>query len=552
MIYEVAAAVDYILSLIASPTPTPDAIAAFASTLKDLLEQRCHRCWNPDEPECGSAYRSVAWQLHPAGEGADADVLRAFRSVLQIDAEEGEVVDEAKVVHVAMRWLPVKFTMWIDPACVAVRRGMGPGVGSGQCDDGWQGGSSVHVVWASMVAHAAQPQVPQLTVSSLVTKPIDMRPTAAHRYPQTMFASATQQRHSRSPSSCSSSSSYHGLVRSASLSSTVSTDATSITDADSEGCPSLCSPASTPFSSHATPDSVHDTTITARADTTQRFGGVRLFHADDDDDDDDDDDEEGDETIDAGTTVLGLSVCKPVLAAAFAPRPKVEGNYTTHDNGNVGVLGGGVKLGASRTTRHAQQSHSSSKSVSYGATRYAARTAAGFASAPMPTIPLPQQMHGYAPHYLPNQCVGPQPRMLPYTSTLPAPYGLQHARFHYAQPHPAPVDSETDVEPSTTTTGGAGRRLRSRGRRSRGRGAGRAARRQAAAMRALQLTSTDELDELARATASEISRSCTPSAQSGTVYSSPASSPVKRPVADLSIQDFAQMQSYWAARVEPV
>ncbi|CDR99683.1 uncharacterized protein SPSC_01475 [Sporisorium scitamineum] len=615
MIYEVAAAVEHIVSLVQQVERhhpvAPEALAAFASTLKDSLETRCQKCWHTAEPENGSAHRSVAWHLHPAGEGADPDLLRAFASVIQAHAREGEVIHphNLKVVQLALDWLPFAFTLWIDPGCVAIRTGSGPGAAprSSSYDfDLLKSGSSalsIHVIWGQMVAQAAERDAPQLTVSSAaLPRPVPIvkpTPTVAHsRYPVNLFRNLAAQRHSRSPSTASSaSSSCQGLVRSASLSSThtVSTDATSLSglepDAQSDSCPSLAgSPASSLPSTHCTPntehdrESLHDTTI--GGDATQRFAGIRLF------DDDQQDDEAGDATIDA-SPMLGLSVSKnaaspQALGASFAPvKPAasstpIKCNYTTHDNGNVGVLGGGVRLGGSSKSNAAQpprhRQHSTSKSVSHIQASHQNQllpaymprpmqrqfhhlmNAANY-STPMPTVPLPAApLHqhfqaGYPQHQLQyqqhQQYPAPQPRraMAPFAhpAQLPTPYGfpLQQQPHQPHQPHqpynqyvsqqpmqPMPVhlDATTPVDGDDETDASTRRRrLRSRGRRSRGRGAGRAARRQAAALRALELASTDELPEF-----DDFSRCSTPATSSeytdsiaSSVYSSAASSPAK-------------------------
>ncbi|GAK64538.1 uncharacterized protein PAN0_005d2752 [Moesziomyces antarcticus] len=549
MIYEVAAAVEHILSLIAhverpSPVPT-EALAGFASTLKDALETRCQRCWHAAEPERGSAQRSIAWQLHPAGEGADIDLLRAFASVLAAKAEEGEIVHphQPNVLSLALDWLPTAFTLWIDPGCVAIRRGAGPGASSASLDFDLLkpsfAESGLNLIWGHFVAQPADRTAPQLTLST-APRPIPiLKPAARILAPRQRYPVLSH--HQRAPSSSSSISSIsEGLVRSASLSSahTVATDATSVNGADSESdaCPSLCSPASSLVSSQSTPasdsehDSVHDTTL---GDSTQRFAGVRLFG----DDAADDDDDAGDTTIHAGP-LLGLSVSKPLQSST-----PVKCNYTTHDNGNVGVLGGGVRLGgAAPAPRHRQ--HSNSKSISHlqgglhnqllppympraqmhGAPNY---------SAPMRTVPLPPMPMSMpmAPHGFQHQHPAMQPQ--PMWSggggmQLPTPYGFRSQPM--VAPRFAPAAAALDGDEQDDEDKGGRRRMRSRGRRSRGRGAGRAARRQAAALRALELGRTDEAEydelELGSAT-SRCSTPATASSYTASSYSSAASSPHK-------------------------
>ncbi|GAC94087.1 C3HC4 finger protein [Pseudozyma hubeiensis SY62] len=614
MIYEVQAAVQHIVSLVQQvdrqQPVAPEALAAFESTLKDALESRCQKCWKPAQPEAGSAHRSVAWQLHSGGEGADLAILRAFASVIQASAEEGEIVRpyQSSVVALALQWLPVAFTLWIDPGCVAIRIGTGPGANRSSYDfDHLKSGSStssINVIWGHMVAQPAERNAPQLTVSSAVApsaRPIAIvkpNPTTAYpRYPATLSSNApVTHRHSRTSSNASStSSSYQGLVRSTSLSSThtISTDATSLSgleadeaDADSEACPSLFgSPSSSLASSQCTPsseldrESIHDTTI-GGGDTTQRFTGCRLF------DDDAHDEDAGDATIDANPAMLGLNVSKDAaavaakLGAGFTPAKllvsstPVKCNYTTHDNGNVGVLGGGVRLGGAASAKGNTNSqppryrqHSNSKSISHiqhgfhnqippshmapphHMPRQVHHFNAANYSAPMPTVPLPgvpHQQHNFLPRQQPAaylQQQAPYQRYpsqggavsFPHASQLPTPYAFcnvppQHATYQTYTPQTLHVDGESDemVEHSVGR-----RRLRSRGRRSRGRGAGRAARRQAAALRALELGSTDELPESDDEDDDEmISRCSTPAGSEYTtsassVYSSVASSPEK-------------------------
>ena len=643
MIYEVAAAVDHIVALIQGverdQPVASEALAGFASTLKDALEKRCQKCWKPAEPEWGSAQRSVTWQLHAAGEGADQDLLRAFASVVQAHAQEGEIIHphQSKVLALALQWLPLAFTLWIDPGCVAVRNGPGPGASRFSYDFDHLASaplpSSIHVVWGHMVAHTADRQAPQLTVSG-VSRPIPIvQPTPTvglARYPVHTMSNARpmppahHHHHHRalSTSSSTASSSCHGLVRSASLSSThtASTDATSLSghESESEACPSLCSPSSSSLpSSQCTPctdndsDSVYDTTV---GDTTERFAGVRLFG----DEDDDAEQGAGDVTINAGHAVLGLNLAKPhMLGASLIETPvqpaiaapakppvasaPVKCNYTTHDNGNVGVLGGGVRLGGSsvKSTQPPQppryRQHSNSKSISHLQNglhnqllpaymprrqehtgphpfpRQLHHVNAANYSAPMRTVPLPpagahhlqalpshlgfqQQPHQQQYNAPPTQ----GPTMVPFGARsqppLPMPYGFRTPGAQQQQQQPQPQSfAHYAVQPTmavgalTSLDGvgeqgqgcgdrtGAGmgrRRLRSRGRRSRGRGAGRAARRQAAALRALELGSTEELPEFDSDDDDDdddlISRCSTPATDTASsCYESISSSPAK-------------------------
>nr|CDI53410.1 conserved hypothetical protein [Melanopsichium pennsylvanicum 4] len=570
MIYEVAAAVDYILSLIVetprvSPIPL-SALAPFTSTLKDALEKRCQKCWIPSQPEAGSARRSVAWQLHPAGEGADPDILRAFASVVEARAQERHIVDphQTNVVQLALEWLPVPFTLWIDPGCVAVRTGGGPGATRSSWNFDLKLGSSstagIHVVWGQMLANASSHDaVPQLILTNLAPRPIPIVEPTQNRYPSTSISNRRPALHHRISSTSSlasgSSSSSTGLVRSVSLSSThtVSTDATSLNDdvESVDACPSLCSPSSSLVSSQCTPssrcESVHDTTMAG--DTTLRFAGIRLFGNDHEQDED-----AGDDTINASPTMLGLNVTKQTLGAPaniFAPTKPlaastpVKCNYTTHDNGNVGVLGGGVRLGGAKTCntsaaqpRHRQHTYLGGANANY--------------SAPMRTVPLPAPQQGYY-GYQPTQFHPSQSQHFGLhhhpQAPLPTPYGFAHHQTMLAprfacqpqQPTGGSLNHDLIMQGEVEEEGEkcARRRLRSRGRRSRGRGAGRAARRQAAAaLRALELGSTEELGELdnddeddffSRCSTPASGSECTASRSTfSSCYSSATSSPAKQ------------------------
>ncbi|PWZ02334.1 hypothetical protein BCV70DRAFT_62607 [Testicularia cyperi] len=425
MIYEVAAAVEYIAALVQGVERdrpiAPEAIAGFSSTLKDELETRCQSCWMTSDPEHGSALRAVAWQLYPGGEGADAAILRAIASVLQAQTEEGEVVQPSsnQTVALALRWLPNPFTLWIDPGCVAVRNGGGPGSVRSFFDDGLDrsaaSSGSINVIWGQMIAQpAAEKGIPQLTISGTsALRPIPiMRPQSTTnyqhnhpqhlRYPVQSMGNGRPSAHRRNISNASSSAASfsEGLTRSVSLSSTqtTSTHATSEyshgmagADEDSDACPSLVSPSSSCTSSRCTAENESDGDLSH--DVTARFIGARLFDDEDDEEADAADETAGDITIHAdqvlglqrGAVISGDASSTP-KRAKNAPQPNdsknsapaaktsvsapVKSNYTTHDNGNVGVLGGGVRLGGAVSKPQGQtgqrvRQHSNSKSIGH-------------------------------------------------------------------------------------------------------------------------------------------------------------------------------------------
>ena len=620
MLVEIQAAVKHLTTLIKerdsqaqAVSVAPEALTTFAKTLEAQLHLRCQPRWFQQEPERGSAARAVNWQVHPSGEGPDGAILSACRSVLQLDAEEGEIESEASddgSLDLALRWLPNPFTLWIDPGCVSIRMGPGPGASRSLFEldskPAERCSASINVVWGKLLAQMGDADKPLVTITSTPGPP-ERRPIPIVR-PETRYPAAMMNgrpTHSRSVSSSSAASSSDGLSRSASLTSASSrsTDATSYfsgDESDSFPCPDLVSPCSS-ASSRCLSDADADV-----MDTLTRFAGANLKYGEDADEGDTtlragagagaDGDGDADECGDA-TLILqseapisstprargsGTHSRTPSIAStsddAHAP---VKCNYTVHDNGNVGVLGGGVRLGGARPAptssssvgpRH-RQHQANSKSMGHlhlGSVRHLARdremrkhepyfAAAGPYSAPTHTTPLPPLPNQ---HYVPmHHGVGagagagaygysmPQPPPPLPALPLPLPYGLyghgmghelglpyeysmkqnphphlhQHLHQHQHQHVSFALDGEVDV----TSTPGR-RRVRSRGRRSRGRGAGRAARRQAAALKALEQASCQDMDAAVSALGLDLdlSRCSTPSNSEYTA-SSATSTPAK-------------------------
>lgn len=102
---EIAAAVSSIASLLQAP---PVSQKDFRADLHLSLTATYSSMWYPSDPERASASRVLHWQPGPGGEGC---------SSLLIDA-----CKKHKTSLGDREW-----TMWIDPACVAIRMGSGPG-----------------------------------------------------------------------------------------------------------------------------------------------------------------------------------------------------------------------------------------------------------------------------------------------------------------------------------------------------------------------------------------------------------------------------------------
>lgn len=102
---EVASAASHVTSLLHSK---PASTEAFKSTLAGSLQTRCAKSWYTDDPQRGSATRVLHWQPGPGGEGCSSPLLKACK---QFNASFG----------------PAEWTLWVDPGCVAIRDGPGPG-----------------------------------------------------------------------------------------------------------------------------------------------------------------------------------------------------------------------------------------------------------------------------------------------------------------------------------------------------------------------------------------------------------------------------------------
>lgn len=329
-------------------------------------------------------------------------------------------------------------------------------------------------------------------------------------------------------------------------------------DVDSDATP-YCPQLSSPFGSSVTSspaaddddDNGNDTTV-GNVTATPFPGAVHLLDVmtrknveEEEDDDDAGDVTLGADAVSADRTLLLADLQPSAVIDSSTPKRVVavpvpaKSNYTTHDNGNVGVLGGGVRLGGgipakpntttanNATMQQRYRQHSYSHSLTYVQPFY-------------PPVP---PNHPYQHHQQQQQYRLPQPQFCPpmmksehyVARALPmgpptsmrAPTMQLHQ--HRSVPHLAmaynghqafaigkgvhqhqqqyfvgdmrtggsngggraavsfalpklPANGEVSAEEGSEAARQQ-RRVRSRGRRSRGRGAGRAARRQAAALR---------------------------------------------------------------------
>lgn len=467
MLDEIKAGVAHVRSLLAVKRSNGD---KFSEDLQASLERRYASCWYQDDAERGSASRALVWHGHGGGEGLDDDVKRACL------AETAHKTDNVLDI------LPTVFTMWIDPSCVAIRMGGGPGT---YLSSPYQHlNSTINVVWGTMPLSTPSiaPPVPAPTLRVLASTPALDSTTWTSGNSKGL--AALDYHHARLPSTASSIDSFVAVSRSSSMSS-------SGDESEQSSCPSLSSASSSHRDNN---DSDSELSI------EDMVGNGCYGHFDIIDDEDDQQEDAGDVTItpqdDLDVTLGQLPTPGDASCESWnnpwqqqqqqgKRQPRVEANkinYTIHDGGNVGVLGGGVRLGGGGT---------SSKSLT---PRPQQQLQPSF-STPMPPAPVPVHVQLAPTAYRPElyDHYGAPP---PYTAK-PAYYIEQQHQHQHQQPqqphgfHPSypayypglPGHPPFDVAQQQYLADMMMRpkRIRSRGRRSRGRGAGRAARRQAAA-----------------------------------------------------------------------
>ncbi|UZJ55384.1 hypothetical protein CBS101457_004704 [Exobasidium rhododendri] len=398
MLYEITAAIDQLCTLL---HPSIDS-TRFRAQLLSSLTTRFAPIWFCEDSDRASASRAILWHAHGGGEGRDDGLLQACLNV----SEEGGSLD----------FFSHSFTLWIDPGCVAIRLGNGPGVYLPSSTP--TGSTAVKTIYGQrQTQHQQQTQRAILPTPVLTLSPSTPALGSNHGA-WSSFSQHVQPRHSLA--------SFYTHARSTSSSSVASSNTgsrssyTSSAD-DSDHCPSL--------TDYSPQDSESDLSIEDMIDS----GCYKNFDIIDDDDIElghCGDDTITDEFEDAGDVTI----------SAHEKTPAAIINY---DGGNVGVLGGGIRLGG------AMSSSSGTRSQTVSSSTIATQRGGQYA----PPLPPPNSSQQF------EQSTG---------------FSLQYNMIDgYAIPMSA-------------------KRVRSRGRRSRGRGAGRAARRQAAAATLQSLTEASE------------------------------------------------------------
>jgi hypothetical protein len=442
MLSEISAATAFLGTLFVSTLST-NARDNFASSLSDKLCERFTGNWYENDGERGSAGRAIVWQSHGGGEGYDEDLASVCLETV-CTGKDRQQLDNI---------FALPFTLWIDPGCVAVRLGHGPGVyTAGMTVTQHQTASSIRVI------HGAIPARP-----AVLTSVAALQPPMLALLPSTpaLGADADEEQTKKEHwSNCSSYVNGHAMAtRSVSsggcsvltVGSRVSSGTMSATtDECDEACPSLAAPSSSRGDSESDfeggshydeDDDVESSSQLSIQDMMERIGFSNIDIIDDDDDDDEEE-EEGDMTIRIDTAHKANSV-------------------TNYDGGNVGVMGGGVRLGGARKP--------SSPSKPRMSNAWPTDALAGLQSLPLPASKSAQWS---------------KPTIVSALSSPFSAHGVANGNMFspsytivegnlVALAPPSSVEAMADA---------ANKRARSRGRRSRGRGAGRAARRQAAAM----------------------------------------------------------------------
>lgn len=615
---EIASAATHLGPLLTSSSPV--SLETFKCKLIERLASQYISSWHPEDPDRGSAARALHWQPSAGGEGCSLALLHAC---------QGQRLT-----------FTTDFTMWIDPGCVAIRTGAGPGLSQSQSNNILASVSHsqehVKVLYGALPAkYANSPsrvikQSPLITLSSskaaVLSRPkvVSMSKSTLHPVPSVTVSPSTPamaeeevqpdatpvvpwndggafslrgqrglRSRSRRGSDGSGFSGQSGSPGSDGFSS-LSIEPGTPLDAVSVGtsAPATSPPTSEPFnklessawpverasslSKHLPSQTVDLTNIdlhglgledcgldeaevTAETNTSLRARLEAGLGADDSRDGEGDDTirslNEGDDTVcaqDENIPDTGKSDAQVLAAVAMAASATVKPSHSRHsstssiasfDNGNVKVLGGGVKLGGSscsgKTSRHRSQSSMSSASSltgggqrEYGhrSTHSMSRTGGWAAQqqhlqqeANMHALPGAAQ-HGVEAYHLSRSTqmgssaagvhrnetlsdrrdaaplsLSQRPKSITLSGTLETPKVGNFGDGRFPLPSPAlssstngssshatdedeaESDDEDDVQDSALTASSSGKRSRTRGRRSRGRGAGRAARRAAAA-----------------------------------------------------------------------
>lgn len=417
---EVHAATQYLLTLFSAKLAT-SAQESFVIDLNSRLEKRFASCWYENDAERGSALRAILWHGHGGGEGVDQDVLSACRANLPIDTD---------------CYFSCSFTLWVDPGCVAIRKGAGPGTLLSSC--GSFANNHVQVIFGTMPT--TQPKEIFQTGSSPYIAAVDSNTHLSSMSPL----------HYRAPSQASGLS----VDRVPSLGgSSVTTNSTD----ESEPCPSLDN-ASTVHDSDIESDMTSDISIEDMIDRA----GFKNFDIIDHCDEEAIKFDNQASILNGDTTAIGdETICGNADDTVHQVQEPPKPTITSYDGGNVGVLGGGVRLGAGKphTNKATERVKLMGSVDSKGL----------YHSSPVSYQMPPQQnintFNTYAHTWSPS--------MVQTSST----FGNYSTNEHMQNNFPAQQYIIIDGYAVPLTQ----KRGRSRGRRSRGRGAGRAARRQAAA-----------------------------------------------------------------------
>jgi len=406
MINEINAAVEHLCSLL---HPAVDA-SNFKAQVQSILHTRYTSIWFQEDADRGSALRVLLWHAHGGGEGQDQDLLQACLE----NSQQLQLAD----------FFSSPFTLWVDPGCVAIRLGHGPGtyLPSSSSPPTFNSMAIKVIYCRTQQQMAVKLQPPILTVQPS-TPALDANSgtwSSMSDHAPARYASTFNYTHARSTSSSSFASSYTGSRSTSAGSYMSSVDG-------SERCPSLVG------TSTAAEDSDSELSVEDMIDS----GCYKNFDIIDDEDDNEAElDRVGDDTITGN--VEDMEDIGDVTICAEDNAPAAIVNY---DGGNVGVLGGGIRLGGANIPSKTKQSATAK------------------------------------PFTLPTHFQSQQGQFAP---ALPPPNSFQG--FEQSLGFPAPSQQYMMIDgysiPMT-------KRVRSRGRRSRGRGAGRAARRQAAALQAL-------------------------------------------------------------------
>ena len=405
MLDEINAAAEHLVTLLAPPIDA----AGFKQQVQSTLEARFAHLWFPGDAARASAARVLLWHPHGGGEGTDNDLWQAC-------------FDHCKDGSRPSDFFLSPFTLWIDPGCVAIRTGHGPGV---FLANSAPPSLAIKVIYGACHAASLQsmPLPPPVVTLSPSTPMLDSQ---AERWSQRCYPSVLN--HARTPSASSMASSTYTASRSTSWSSYTSSNATD----DSEQCPSLVA------------TSTHDSDSELSIEDMIDSGCYKNFDLIDDEDEE----EEMSSNVGEDTITVELQESGDVTISAeegfFTPSKATIINY---DGGNVGVLGGGIRLGSSSGSSCSMSSKEPRKPTKTDVNAYYPLHHTTALGQYAPPLPPPNSIHGF------EQSLG-----------FPAP----------------PMCTMVDAYGNPMQ-----KRIRSRGRRSRGRGAGRAARRQAAAMQAL-------------------------------------------------------------------